>query len=392
MGNIFSGGPGVMDAGIATELNLTWLRENGYHYLVKSRLRERQFDPEGATEVKTAGDVTIKMNRVIDAQGQVLLYCYWPAREQKDRAIDDAKAAAFVAACEKIKAALSRPRGTKKVAAIMERIGRAKQRFSRGAQHYEVKAIKDEPKLIVLDITWSKCVFRDVSSLHIIEQALGVPVKRFERPMLGFLSREEMLAVIGSPGKTWISQRDHLLFGLMYNTGARVSEIIGVRMEDVILDGAACVHLMGKGRKRRSLPLWNTTVKEVRAWRKLNPQLGANSALLPNRNSVAMTRDNVAKRLDIAVQTAAMSIPELTNRQISPHCIRHTTAMHMLQSGSSIEEIALWLGHESPATTHQYVEASLAMKEKALARLQEPDSKIWRYHATDELFEFLRTL
>jgi len=233
---------------------------------------------------------------------------------------------------------------------------------------------------------------RDVSSLHIIEQALGVPVKRFERPMLGFLSREEMLAVIGLPGKTWISQRDHLLFGLMYNTGARVSEIIGVRMEDVVLDRAACVHLMGKGRKRRSLPLWNTTVKEVRAWRKLNPQLGANSALLPNRNSLAMTRDNVAKRLDIAVQTAAMSIPELTNRQISPHCIRHTTAMHMLQSGSSIEEIALWLGHESPATTHQYVEASLAMKEKALARLQEPDSKIGRYHATDELLEFLRTL
>ena len=101
-----------------------------------------------------------------------------------------------------------------------------------------------------------------------------------------------------------------------------------------------------------------------------------------------MTRDNVAKRLDIAVQTAAISIPELTNRQISPHCIRHTTAMHMLQSGSSIEEIALWLGHESPATTHPYVEASLAMKEKALARLQEPDSKIGRYHATDELLEF----
>lgn len=234
---------------------------------------------------------------------------------------------------------------------------------------------------------------RDVSSLHVIEQALGVPSKRFERPMLGFLSREEMLAVIGSSGSSWISQRDHLLFGLMYNTGARVSEIIGVRVADVILDSAACVHLMGKGRKRRSLPLWDITVKEVRAWLRQNSQLLPNSALLPNRDGHGMTRDNVSKRLDRAVQTAAKTNPDLTKcRQISPHTIRHTTAMHMLQSGTTIEEIALWMGHESPATTHHYVEANLAMKEQALARLQEPDSKIRRYHAPDELLEFLRTL
>ena len=234
---------------------------------------------------------------------------------------------------------------------------------------------------------------RDVASLQIIEQALGVPVKRFERPILGFLSREEMLAVIGSPGSSWISQRDHLLFGLMYNTGARVSEIIGVRVADVILDSAACVHLMGKGRKRRSLPLWDTTVKEVRTWLRLNSQLGTNSALLPNRDGQVMTRDNVSKRLDIAVQTASKTIPDLAKRrQISPHTIRHTTAMHMLQSGTPIEEIALWMGHESPTTTHHYVEANLAMKEQALARMQEPDSKIRRYHAPDELLEFLRTL
>jgi hypothetical protein len=131
--NAAPGATVVMDAGIATEANLTWLGENGYHYLVKSRLRERQFDPEGATEVKTAGDVTIKMNRVLDKQGQALLYCHSPAREQKDRAIDDAKAAAFVAACEKIKVGLSKPRGAKDVDTIMERLGRAKQRFSRGA-------------------------------------------------------------------------------------------------------------------------------------------------------------------------------------------------------------------------------------------------------------------
>src|SRR5450756_56835 len=101
--------------------------------------------------------------------------------------------------------------------------------------------------------------------------------QRFERPMLGFLSREEMLAVIGMSGISWISQRDHLLLGMLYNTGARVSEIIGVRVADVVLDGAACVHLRGKGRKQRSVPLWKSTVLEIRAWLRLNPQMDVNA-------------------------------------------------------------------------------------------------------------------
>ena len=102
---------------------------------------------------------------------------------------------------------------------------------------------------------------RDVASLQVIERALGVPVKRFERPMFGYLSREEVLAVIGTPSESWLSQRDHVLFLLMYNTGARVSEIIGIKVGDVVLDdSAACVHLQGKGRKQRSVPLWHSTV------------------------------------------------------------------------------------------------------------------------------------
>lgn len=233
---------------------------------------------------------------------------------------------------------------------------------------------------------------RDVASLHVIERALGVPMKRFERPMLGFLSRKEMLAVIGTPSSSWISQRDHLLLRLLYNTGARVSEIIGVRLSDVVLDAAACVHLHGKGRKQRSVPLWRSTVKQARAWLKLNPDLASTSALLPNRDGEAMTRDNVAKRLALAVQKAAKVNSELAKRHISPHTIRHTTAMHLLQSGAGIDVIALWLGHQSPTTTHQYVEADLTMKDRALARLQEPDSNIRRYRAPDSLLEFLKTL
>jgi site-specific recombinase XerD len=210
--------------------------------------------------------------------------------------------------------------------------------------------------------------------------------------MLGFLSHDEVRAVIGKPNSTWLSQRDHLLLGLLYNTGARVSEIISVCVADVVLDTAASVHLHGKGRKQRSVPLWRSTAKEIRAWLKLNPQLGSDSALLPNRDGQTMTRDNVAKRLALAVQTAAKDNPELSKRHISPHIIRHTTAMHLMQSGVDLSVIALWLGHESPMTTHHYVEADLAMKERVLARLQEPDNDIHGYHAPDSLLEFLKNL
>jgi site-specific recombinase XerD len=234
---------------------------------------------------------------------------------------------------------------------------------------------------------------RDVASLQVIERALGVPVKRFERPMFGYLSREEMLAVIGTPDGTWIGQRDHVMFLLLYNTGARVSEITGVKVGEVVLDdGAACVHLHGKGRKQRSVPLWRSTVKAVRAWLRLNPQFETASPLLPNRNGHAMTRTNVALRLRLAVQAAAGTNPDLAKRHVSPHTIRHTTAMHLLQAGVDISVIALWLGHESPLTTHHYIEADLTMKDRALARLQAPEVKVQRYRAPDSLIDFLKTL
>ena len=233
---------------------------------------------------------------------------------------------------------------------------------------------------------------RDVTSLHVVEQALAVPMKRFEQPMLGFLTRQEMEAIIGQAGTLWSSQRDHLLLTMLYNTGARVSEIIGVRVVDVILDGAACVHLHGKGRKLRSIPLWGKTVVEVRAWLRLNPTLRGEAALLPNRNGQAMSRSNVAQRLNLAVARAAAKEPGILKKAVSPHTLRHTTAMHLLQSGVPFNVIALWLGHESMNTTHRYVEANLAMKERALARLEPPDTKMSKFRAPDVLMRFLQTL
>jgi len=233
---------------------------------------------------------------------------------------------------------------------------------------------------------------RDPAHLRVIEQALAVPMKRFDRKMVGFIPREQMLAVIAAPGDTWTGQRDRLMLALMFNTGARVSEIIGVRVADVVLGPTSSIRLHGKGRKQRSLPLWKSTAKAVRDWLHLNSQLQAQAPLLPRRDGQPMTRGNVALRLARAVHTASQKYPDLAVMSVSPHMVRHGAAMSLLQSGADPCEIALWLGHESPATTHMYIEADLAMKEKTLARLKDPEQKATKYRPPKALMAFLQAL
>jgi integrase/recombinase XerD len=233
----------------------------------------------------------------------------------------------------------------------------------------------------------------DISALHVIEQVLAIPMKRFDRPVLGFLSREEMQAILEAPDQqTWAGQRDRTLFSLMYNTGARVSEIIGLRIGDVIINGSAAAHLNGKGRKQRSVPLWPSTAALIRSWKRRLDDLGDDKLLFPNRSGGSMARSNVTQRLELAVSIAAQQHPQLTRHPISPHTFRHTTAMHLLQSGVDITVIALWLGHESPATTHMYLEADLSMKERALDRLQPTGATTGRYRPPDQLMQFLQSL
>lgn len=131
---------------------------------------------------------------------------------------------------------------------------------------------------------------------------------------------------------------------------------------------------------------------EIRAWLRQNTVLRGEAALLPNRDGQAMSRSNVTQRLSLAVTRAKAEQPSLANKRVSPHTLRHTSAMHLLQSDVPFNVIALWLGHESTTTTHRYVEADLAMKEKALARLEPPDTKMGRYKAPDSLLRFLQTL
>lgn len=233
---------------------------------------------------------------------------------------------------------------------------------------------------------------RDPANLGVIENALAVPMKRFDRKMVGFVPHEQMLAVIDVAADTWIGQRDRLMLTLMFNTGARVSEIVGVCVADVVLGPTNSIRLHGKGRKQRSLPLWKSSARAVRDWLRLNPQLRQESPLLPTRDGRAMTRANVAQRLKLAVETASVKHPQLKTMSVSPHIVRHSTAMSLLQSGVDLCEIALWLGHESPSTTHMYVEADLAMKERALARLKQPEVKQARYRPPKALLAFLQGL
>jgi integrase/recombinase XerD len=233
---------------------------------------------------------------------------------------------------------------------------------------------------------------KEPTALPVIQRSLAIPMKRFDKPLLGFLSRDEMQAILDAPDcTTWCGQRDRIMFATFYNTGGRVSEITGLQVGDVVLDGCAAVRIRGKGRKERSVPLWRTTAVEIRKWL---PHINGkpDQPLFPGWSGARMTSPAVTARLQLAVKSAAASCPQLTNRRVSPHVIRHSTAMHMLQAGVDITLIALWLGHENPATTHMYVEADLSMKEQALKAVQPPDIKQTRYQPTDRVLEFLQTL
>jgi integrase/recombinase XerD len=223
------------------------------------------------------------------------------------------------------------------------------------------------------------------------QRILAIPLKRFARPLLGFLSEQEMQALLQAMDHSWSGRRDHLLFLLMYNTGARVSEILSVRVQDVQPEDYRAVQLRGKGRKERRVPLWKQTAQHIRAWLK-RTGLKAEQPLLPNRFGGPMTRTAVQQRLRLHVQAAQATCPSLRHRRISPHTLRHATAMHLLQAGVAAPVIALWLGHEDPATTHQYIEADLLMKEKALRRLQPPKTKRARFKPRASLLEFLDNL
>jgi integrase/recombinase XerD len=233
---------------------------------------------------------------------------------------------------------------------------------------------------------------RDPTAWPLARRVLAIPAKRFSRPLLGYLIREEIQAVLNAPdATTWSGHRDRVLFAVMYNTGARVSEVASLRREDLTDGQPRSVRIRGKGRKERLVPLWKQTSALLTQWQKrLGPDPGG--PLFPNARGHPLSRSGIEERLAVAVRLATASCPSLRGKATSPHTIRHTTAMHLLQSGVDLTVIALWLGHESPETTHQYVEADLRMKEEVLTKATGVPAGTARYQPKGKLLEFLDSL
>ena len=248
------------------------------------------------------------------------------------------------------------------------------------------------PRLAAIHSFMRYAAIRDPASLPITTRVLAIPAKRFDRPVLGYLTREQIAAILAAPDRgTWSGRRDAVLLATAYNTGARVSELTGLRVRDVLLDRQTAVHLHGKGRKQRVIPLWKSTAAELRTWLdKISP--APEAPVFPNRSGAPLTRSGVRDRLNRAVAVAEQRCPSLHGQHVSPHTLRHSTAMHLLESGTDLAVIALWLGHSSPAVTHQYLEADLAAKEAVLRRLADPSPASVRFHPGDRLLAFLQDL
>jgi site-specific recombinase XerD len=220
---------------------------------------------------------------------------------------------------------------------------------------------------------------------------LAIPVKRTDRRLIHSLTREEIDALLAAPDQShWQGRRDAALLLTLYNTGARVSEITALHREHVILGGSSTVvHLIGKGRKHRDIPLWPRTATVLKAW--FREQSSADTSFaFPSARGQRLSRNGVDYILKRAA--ACANCPSLKAKRIHPHAIRHTTGSHLLQSGVDISVIALWLGHESVQTTHVYVEADLAAKQRALGKLEPAGNSPRRYKPQDQVLAFLSTL
>lgn len=198
---------------------------------------------------------------------------------------------------------------------------------------------------------------------------LAIPLKRAPKPLMGFMTREEIDAILLATNRSsWSGRRDHLLFSFLYNTGARISEALHLCPTD-LQDHSVRLH--GKGRKERQVPLWAQTARELRQWCRAN-HIEANRPVFTSQRGAPLSHDGAAYRLNLAVRKAALTCPTLQGKNVTPHMYRHSTAMAMLQAGVALEVIALFLGHESPLTTHGYVEADMKIKADCLRRLAQP--------------------
>jgi site-specific recombinase XerD len=227
----------------------------------------------------------------------------------------------------------------------------------------------------------------------VIQRVLAIPQKRFDRPVVTFLTEPEADALFAAPDRaTWAGRRDHTLLLLATQTGLRVSELTALTGEDVHLGRGAHVRVSkGKGRKQRTTPLTATTVAALHTW--ITERAGEpGEPLFPSRRGTPLSRDAVEHLVARHGKTAASTSPSLQAKHVTPHTLRHTSAMRLLQAGVDTSVIALWLGHESVETTQIYIHADMSLKEQALARTTPPDTAPGRYQPPDQIIAFLESL
>lgn len=232
----------------------------------------------------------------------------------------------------------------------------------------------------------------DPKSAGLANRVLAIPAKQVDRLLVQSLRRDEINAILAAPDRSqWRGRRDYALLLTMYNTGARVSEITALRQPQIQFARTTLINLMGKGRKERSIPLWTTTAQVLKTW--FHELEGARTSLaFPSYRGRQLSRNGVDYILQQSVAEASSHCPGLEEKRISPHVIRHTTAMHLLQSGVDIGLIAVWLGHENIETTHVYIDANLAAKKMAFDNLPPIEAAYFRLKPVDGVLAFLQKL
>lgn len=236
--------------------------------------------------------------------------------------------------------------------------------------------------------------FEEPAQSALIQRVLAMPSKRYEKKLVGFLTRPEIDALLAAPDlKLWAGRRDRAFLLVAVQTGLRLSEITNLRRSDVALGSGAYLRCVGKGRKERCTPLTKEARTVLRAWFK-EPSRSANHEIVfPNARGGQLSSDGVQYLLAKHIAVAQQTCPSLNAKRVSPHVLRHSAAMELLQAGVDRSVIALWLGHESVETTQLYLDANLALKEKALAKTTPAKTKTAaRYRPGDKLLAFLKGL
>ncbi len=247
-------------------------------------------------------------------------------------------------------------------------------------------------RLAAIHSFFKYAAFSQPAQSALIQRVLAIPSKRFDRTPIEFLSRPEIDALVAVPDqRTWMGRRDRALILLAVQSGLRVSELVGLRCQDVVLGSGAHVRCQGKGRKERCTPLRKEAVMVLQAW--LRGQNGRPAdVLFPNARGGQLSRDAVEDLLAKHVNAASQRCPSLKQKRVSPHVLRHAAAMDLLNHGVDRSVIALWLGHESVETTQVYLHANLQLKEAALARTVPLNVRAGRYRPGDRLLAFLKSL